>query len=108
MAGEFLQLTSNGDVPVCIHRIVLPQRGKPDAKYKPRVSAQLFLRPRRGEDARLDVGRNLKLVDQTAQSSSASDSDSTCGEDALYFEEGLLDECDSMHLWSAHDVMKRR
>ncbi|KAL7539660.1 hypothetical protein ACHAWF_006482 [Thalassiosira exigua] len=112
MAGEFLQLTSNGDVPVCIHRVVPPQRGKPDATYKPRVSAPMFLRPRRGDGARLDVGRDLKLVDRTARSSSASDSDSdsdsACGEDALYFEEGLLDECDSMHLWSAHDVMKRR
>lgn len=26
LAGEFLQLTSNGRVPVCIHRVVVPPK----------------------------------------------------------------------------------
>ena len=89
LAGEFLQLTSNGRVPVCIHRVVVPPPELPAAavtgtesgdggcgggegggggggedvpKYKPRVSAPMFLRPRRGEGALLDVGRDLRLV----------------------------------------------
>jgi hypothetical protein len=90
VAGEFLQLTSNGCVPVCIHRVVVPPElptsvvtgtesgdggwggcgsgggegggGEDVPKYKPRVSATMFLRPRRGEGALLDVGRDLRLV----------------------------------------------
>ncbi|KAL7544107.1 hypothetical protein ACHAXR_013585 [Thalassiosira sp. AJA248-18] len=125
LAGEFLQLTSNGDVPVCIHRVIPPKPanqldGKQNSKakkYKPRVSAPMFLRPRKGEDALLDVGQDLTLVDKStdpqslAQSSlhtsSSSTSNSTHSGGALYFEEGLLDECDSMHLWSAHEMMMK-
>ena len=36
--------------------------GEDVPKYKPRVSAPMFLRPRRGEGALLDVGRDLRLV----------------------------------------------
>ena len=52
LAGEFLQLLSNGQVPTCIHRVIAP---KPARNYKPRVSAPLFLRPRRDADAILDI-----------------------------------------------------
>ena len=110
MAGEFLQLTSNGDVPTCIHRVIPPQHATQNATYKPRVSAPMFLRPRRGEGARLDVGRDLTLVDQPTLSESEPQQSATVDEEtALYFEEGLLEECDLMHLWSAHDdIMKRK
>jgi hypothetical protein len=83
MAGEFLQLTSNGKVPTCIHR-VLPMAGAG------RISAPLFLRPRRGDGAILDVALDLGQ---------------TNNEDGLYHEPGLLDECDSMHLWSVHGIL---
>ena len=55
----------------------------------------MFLRPRRGDDALLDVGVDLTLISEQASSSCA---------DALYFEEGLIDECDGEHLWSAHSI----
>jgi len=82
MAGEFLQLTSNGKVPTCIHRVLPPMPG--------RISAPLFLRPRRGDDALLDVDLDLGQ---------------TYNKDGLYHEPGLLDECDSMHLWSVHGIL---
>ncbi|KAK1740168.1 hypothetical protein QTG54_009118 [Skeletonema marinoi] len=82
MAGEFLQLTSNGKVPTCIHRVLPPMHG--------RISAPLFLRPRRGDDALLDVDLDLGQ---------------TYNKDGLYNEPGLLDECDSMHLWSVHGIL---
>jgi isopenicillin N synthase-like dioxygenase len=89
LAGEFLQLLSDGQVPTCIHRVIAPQPpplgpfGFSPQKYKARVSAPLFLRPRRGEDAILDVKSDLK----------------GSGNRGLYFEKGLLQECDSMHVW---------
>lgn len=82
MAGEFLQLTSNGKVPTCIHRVLPPMPG--------RISAPLFLRPRRSDAALLDVGLDLGQ---------------TYNKDGLYYEPGLLDECDSMHLWSVHGIL---
>lgn len=83
MAGEFLQLTSNGKAPTCLHRVLpLPGAG--------RISAPLFLRPRRGDDAMLDVALDLGQ---------------TYNEDGLYHEPGLLDECDFMHLWSVHGIL---
>ena len=105
----FLQLTSNGEVPVCIHRVIPPQppnetvvdnqSGKA-RKYTPRVSAPMFLRPRRGKEALLDVSEDLTLVEgQLNQQPSTSNSGIPNGE---YFEDGLLEECDGMHLWSAH------
>ena len=108
MAGEFLQLTSNGDVPVCIHRVIPPRPPAVSAnqmvgEYKPRVSAPMFLRPRRGIDANLDVDQDLKLVDNVP-----TNPDTDGNEDALYFEEGLLGECDGCHLWSVHGMMRRK
>jgi hypothetical protein len=96
LAGEFLQLLSDGQVPTCIHRVIAPKPPQPSAfgfassnKYKPRVSAPLFLRPRRGEEAFLDIESDLR------------DSDST----GLYFEKGLLEECDEMRVWDYMDCM---
>ncbi len=97
LAGEFMQLLSNGDVPTCIHRVIAPKPPPPfdfagssnAKKYKPRVSAPLFLRPRKGEEAILDVESDLR------------DSDNP----GLYFEEGLLEECDSMRVWDYMDCM---
>lgn len=97
LAGEFMQLLSNGDVPTCIHRVIAPKPTPPFGfagssnakKYKPRVSAPLFLRPRKGEEAILDVESDLR------------DSDNP----GLYFEEGLLEECDSMRVWDYMDCM---
>ena len=82
MAGVFLQLTSNGKVPTCIHRVLPPMKG--------RISAPLFLRPRRGDDAMLDVALDLGQTYNT---------------DGLYHEPGLLVECDSMNLWSVHGIL---
>lgn len=45
---------------------------------------------RRGAAALLSVSEDLK-----------SNNDMPYG-DALYFQQGLLAECDGMHLWSAH------
>mmetsp|Transcript_28364 Transcript_28364/g.59906 ORF Transcript_28364/g.59906 Transcript_28364/m.59906 type:complete len:506 (-) Transcript_28364:44-1561(-) len=119
MAGEFLQLTSNGQVPTCIHRVIPPKASpvsvspnglngeQRHGKYKPRVSAPMFLRPRRGEEALLNVGEDLKLVGRGSQAQPFA-SERSCDEDALYFEKGLLEECDSMNLWSAHEIMMRK
>ena len=88
LAGEFMQLLSDGQVPTCIHRVIVPKPPLPSAfgfaskKYKPRVSAPLFLRPRRGEDAVLDAASDLR----------------DSGDTGLYFEEGLMEECDSMRV----------
>jgi len=97
LAGEFLQLLSDGQVPTCIHRVIAPKPPSPSAfgfgtsnnKYKPRVSAPLFLRPRRGDEAVLDVESDLR------------DSDNT----GLYFEKGLMEECDEMRVWDYMDCM---
>jgi hypothetical protein len=135
LAGEFLQLTSNGRVPVCIHRVV-PSKFPPAAtgtesedgggggggggggdvpKYKPRVSAPMFLRPRRGEGAMLDVGKDLRLVSNSSRNppsystaTTTTTGDLRCDDErkSLYYEKGLIDECDAMHLWSAHEMMK--
>ena len=150
MVGEFLQLTSNGRVPVCIHHVVVPPelpaaavtgtesgdggwggcdggggggRGGEDVpKYKPRVSAPMFLRPCRGEGALLDVGRDLRLVAASSNSRNPPNSSSstttmttTTGgmrrddeRKLLCYEKGLIDEWDAMHLWSAHEIMKSK
>ena len=95
LAGEFLQLLSDGQVPTCIHRVIPPKPAAPAAfgfaskPYKQRVSAPLFMRPRRGEAATLDVSSDL--IDQRTK--------------GLYFEEGLLDECDEMRVWDYMDCM---
>ncbi len=94
LAGEFLQLLSDGQVPTCIHRVIAPKPPSPSAfgfgqKYKPRVSAPLFLRPRRDEEAVLDVESDLRDLDSTG----------------LYFEEGLMEECDEMRVWDYMDCM---
>ena len=95
LAGEFLQLLSNGQVPTCIHRVIAPQPptqstySSAPKQYKPRVSAPLFLRPRRGEDAVLNVEHDLR----------------TSGEGGLYFEKNLLRECDRMRVWDYMDCM---
>ncbi|KAK1739869.1 hypothetical protein QTG54_009628 [Skeletonema marinoi] len=88
---------SDGQVPTCIHRVIAPKPPSPSAfgfgtsnnKYKPRVSAPLFLRPRRGDEAVLDVESDLR------------DSDNT----GLYFEKGLMEECDEMRVWDYMDCM---
>jgi hypothetical protein len=93
LAGEFLQLLSNGQVPTCIHRVIAPppspQNSGIPPKYKPRVSAPLFLRPRRGDDATLNVERDLRKS----------------GQDGLYFQKNLLEECDDMRVWDYMDCM---
>ncbi|KAL7475552.1 hypothetical protein ACHAW6_001463 [Cyclotella cf. meneghiniana] len=89
LAGEFLQLLSDGQVPTCIHRVIAPKPqplgpfGLSPQKYKARVSAPLFLRPRRGEEAILDVKSDLRGWSNRG----------------LYFEKGLLQECDFMPVW---------
>jgi len=55
----------------------------------------MFLRPRRGAAALLSVSEDLKLIDK-------SNNDMPYGKSALYFQEGLLEECDGMQLWAAH------
>jgi isopenicillin N synthase-like dioxygenase len=97
MAGHFLELTSDGKVPTCIHRVVPPPH-KNTCKYQPRVSSPLFLRPRRGEEATLDLDSDLRPVSQSPNAEPMTN--------GLYHEKGLLDECNEMHLWSAHDVMR--
>ena len=104
LAGSFLQLTSDGKVPTCIHRVI-PRKPPPcDASdntvYRPRVSAPLFLRPRRGKHAMLDVANDLRLIEKQPSISSTQSTPYL----GLYHEKGLLEECDDMHLWSAHDV----
>lgn len=65
MAGEFLSLLSDGQVPTCIHRVIAPSAPTPVASestaYKARISAPLFLRPRRGDMAQLDVKRDISV-----------------------------------------------
>jgi hypothetical protein len=100
LAGVFLQLTSDGKVPVCIHRVI-PPKPPPSCAfggtvfYQPRVSAPLFLRPKKGKDAMLNAMKDLGSMKSMF-----------IGSKGLYHEVGLLDECDEMHLWSAHNVMK--
>lgn len=101
LAGEFLQLLSNGDVPTCIHRVIAPKAaesknyakyGEGEKQYKARVSAPLFLRPRKGEEAVLDIASDLNTDAKPLSS-------------GLYFEEGLLEECDEMRVWDYMDCM---
>ena len=101
LAGEFLQLLSNGDVPTCIHRVIAPKcaesdkdskYGEEEKQYKARVSAPLFLRPRKGEEAVLNVASDLNTDAQPLVF-------------GLYFEEGLLEECDDMRVWDYMDSM---
>lgn len=122
MAGEFLQLLSDGQVPTCIHRVIPPRAPSPSAygfaprKYKPRVSAPLFLRPRRGEEAFLDVKSDLRLIGSsesmsmipTSQYLQSLSPESGNRNKGLYFEEGLIEECDTMRLWAAHESMMRK
>jgi hypothetical protein len=100
LAGEFLQLLSDGDVPTCIHRVIPPTPSSPDPfgmtlqqKYKPRVSAPMFVRPRRGEEAILNVRSDLNKSIESITSR------------GLYFQEGLLEECDDMLIWDYMDCM---
>ena len=104
MAGEFLQLTSNGDVPTCIHRVIPPRSGM-GQEYVPRISAPMFLRPRRDPAAMLDVESDLGL--RTMSTSGKWEPNTNIHSKkggGLYFEEGLLDECDGMHLWTIHEL----
>jgi isopenicillin N synthase-like dioxygenase len=102
LAGEFLQLLSDGNVPTCIHRVIPPQppllasceSSEPREKYVPRVSAPLFVRPRRGEDATLDIQADLNTC-----------TDETHEHKGIHFEEGLLEECDGMCAWEYMDCM---
>lgn len=121
MAGEFMQLVSDGEVPVCIHRVIPPTASskgesetskhtstEEDVPYKMRISAPLFLRPRRDEDAVLDVEKDLKRNEKTYDSNKCNSDKSITNlmdKRGLYHEKGLLKECDSMHLWSAHEMM---
>jgi len=95
LAGEFLQLLSNGRVPACIHRVMptsactAGSTGGNHNKYnKPRISAPLFVRPRRTEEAILDT-----------------EDDFYQGKSGLYFQEGLSEECDQMHIWEYMNTM---
>ncbi|KAL7463848.1 hypothetical protein ACHAXS_004199 [Conticribra weissflogii] len=127
MAGEFLQLISDGEVPVCIHRVIPPEapsmgqsgsskrpcteNDEDDIPYKMRISAPLFLRPRRDEFAVLDVEKDLKgnmKANDSNQSIFDNPVTNSNDEIGLYHEKGLLKECDSMHLWSAHEMMMRQ
>lgn len=96
LAGEFLQLLSDGQVPTCIHRVIAPKPspkefgfGSSNKTYKPRISAPLFLRPRISKDAILDVETDLRDFDNMG----------------LYFEKGLMEECDGMRVWDYMDCM---
>lgn len=97
LAGEFLQLLSDGQVSTCIHRVIAPKPPLPSAfgfgssnkKYKPRISAPLFLRPRIGEGAVLDIETDLRDLDNMG----------------LYHETGLMEECDGMRVWDYMDCM---
>lgn len=106
LAGEFLQLLSDGRVPTCIHRVVAPPspaaRGiVPEGTYEPRISAPLFVRPRR-TNAILDVGSYLKRFQIREESEVDPTVKSNKG---LYFEEGLMEECDGMDIWEYMDCM---
>ena len=65
LAGEFLQLLSNGRVPACIHRVMPMSFGSTgftaglNNNNKPRISAPLFVRPRRTEGAILNIEEDL-------------------------------------------------
>ena len=102
LSGEFLQLLSDGSVPACIHRVIPPKSSSPSAsssskqKYKPRVSAPLFIRPRRRKDAILNVASDLKNTLSSTTNEVIDDQASATG---LYFEKGLMEECDNMHVW---------
>jgi len=100
LSGEFLQLLSDGQVPTCIHCVVPPSDFSPEQKYIPRISAPLFVRPRRGDEAVLDVRSDLKL-DGSESDSIITESESK----GLYFEEGIIEECDSMRVWDYMECM---
>ena len=96
LAGEFLQLLSDGQVSTCIHRVIAPKPspkecgfGSSNKTYKPRVSAPLFLRPRIDKEAIFDIETDLR------------DSDNL----GLYHETGLMEECDGMRVWDYMDCM---
>ena len=105
LSGEFLQLLSDGSVPACIHRVIPPQSSSPVASsliggkdaYKPRISAPLFVRPRRRKDAILNVASDLKNTLSSTTREGLDDPASAAT--GLYFEEGLMEECDNMHVW---------
>jgi len=110
LSGEFLQLLSDGSVPACIHRVIPPKSSSQSAsssskqKYKPRVSAPLFIRPRRRKDAILNVASDLNNALHTSTESDDRTS-ITAGSEGLYFEEGLMEECDNMHVWEYMSCM---
>jgi len=122
LAGEFLQLLSDGRVPTCIHRVIPPQHTAstttpsspadygfgPKGKYKARISAPLFVRPRRKDDATLDVRSDLKKFESVGWGGEGCEFDSTtttAPSRGLYFEEGLMEECDEMKIWDYMDCM---
>ena len=85
LAGEFMELLSDGKVPTCIHR-VMPQ----NTVKQQRISAPLFVRPRRTKNAVLNVAADLSL---------------TTGERGMYHRKGLMEECDQMHVWDYMETM---
>lgn len=94
LAGEFLQLLSNGRVPTCIHRVMPTSASsgfRNDQHRKPRISAPLFCRPRRTEEAIFDIEMDLSQRETE--------------KDGVYFQKGLMEECDQMHIWEYMSTM---
>lgn len=87
LAGEFMELLSDGKVPTCIHR-VMPQ----NTLKQQRISAPLFVRPRRSKHAVLNLAADLSLTigDQ---------------EEGMYHQKGLMEECDQMRVWDYMEIM---
>ena len=111
LAGEFLELLSDGRVPVCIHRVIAPPATASSETYKARISAPMFLRPRRCEDTLLNIHQDLNFGKTEAEDASSSQFGSlppNCNspDRGMYYREGLVDECDGMQLWSVHNVLK--
>mmetsp|Transcript_37149 Transcript_37149/g.90063 ORF Transcript_37149/g.90063 Transcript_37149/m.90063 type:complete len:596 (+) Transcript_37149:275-2062(+) len=102
LAGEFMQLLSDGAVPTCIHRVIPPQAPIQDStgftpKYIPRVSAPMFIRPRRGEEATLDVQSDLRKP--------LGNDNGGKRQEGMYFQHGLMEEINGMSIWKYMDCM---
>lgn len=109
LAGEFLELLSDGEVPVCIHRVIAPSPVAAE-KYRPRISAPLFLRPLRCEDALINVRQDLKSGSKQLPMNLDGTDTNHRGEKnspvrGLYHQNGLVNECDGMHLWSVRHLL---
>lgn len=90
LAGEFMELLSNGRVPSCIHRVVLPDDTN-NQQQTERISAPLFLRPRRTKEAIIDVvGDDYLRRDANS---------------GMHYQKGLLEECHTMPIWDYMDTM---